>query len=96
MQVLKTEIFSKWLDRLRDIHARAKVLARIERFTTGNPGDVQSLGGGLSEMISYGPGYRVNFTEKREYLIVLIAGGDKRTQSADIRRARQVLKTLTL
>jgi putative addiction module killer protein len=95
--VLKTDYFSKWLDRLRDLKARAKVLARVERFASGNPGDVQALGGGLSEMrIPYGPGYRVYFTEKSGTLVILIAGGDKRTQPADIRHARQILKNIKL
>ena len=95
--VLKTDQFSKWLDRLRDIQARAKVLARIERFASGNPGDVQALGGALFEMrISYGPGYRVYFTEQSGNIVILVAGGDKRTQSADIRRARLILTTLKL
>jgi putative addiction module killer protein len=63
----------------------------------GNPGDVQALGGALFEMrISYGPGYRVYFTEKSGNIVILLAGGDKRTQSADIRRARVNLKTLKL
>jgi len=95
--VLKTDYFSKWLDKLQDLHARAKVLARIERFASGNAGDVKALGGALSEMrISYGPGYRVYFTENSGKIVILLAGGDKRTQSADIRRARLIMKNLIL
>jgi putative addiction module killer protein len=62
-EVRKTDIYIRWLDGLRDIHARARVLARVERLAAGNPGDVKSVGEGVSELrIDYGPGYRVYFT----------------------------------
>lgn len=59
-EIRKTDVFVQWLDGLRDIHARARVLARIERLACGNPGDVKPVGEGVSELrIDYGPGYRV-------------------------------------
>ena len=62
LEIRKTEIFAKWLDALRDVRARARVQVRIERLAAGNPGDVQPIGEGVSEMrIDYGPGYRVYF-----------------------------------
>ena len=60
MEVRKTEVYVKWLDGLRDIRARARVLARVERLAAGNPGDAAPVGEGVSELrINYGPGYRV-------------------------------------
>jgi putative addiction module killer protein len=62
IDVRKTEVFVLWLDGLRDIQARARIQARIERLVTGNPGDVEPVGAGVSELrINYGPGYRVYF-----------------------------------
>ena len=64
IEIRKTEIFAKWLDGLRDIRARARILVRIERLAAGNPGDVKPVGGGISELrIDYGPGYRVYYTK---------------------------------
>ena len=66
IEVRKTEVFSRWLDGLRDIHARARVQARIERLITGNPGDAKPVGEGVSELrVDYGPGYRVYFKKHR-------------------------------
>ena len=79
--VRQTESFARWLTRLRDRRARARILARIDRLAIGNPGDVKPVGGGISEMrIDYGPGYRVYFIERGTALVILLAGGDKRTQ----------------
>jgi len=88
IEVRKTEVFSRWLDGLRDINARARVQARIERLIAGNPGDVKPVGEGVSELrIDYGPGYRVYFKKRGHELIILLAGGDKHTQARDIRNA---------
>jgi putative addiction module killer protein len=88
IDIRKTDIFAEWLDSLRDIHARARVQARIERLAAGNPGDVKSVGEGVSELrIDYGPGYRVYFTRRGKTLVILLAGGSKRTQARDIRVA---------
>ena len=78
--IRKTEAYSQWIDGLRDIQARARVLVRIERLAEGNAGDVRPVGEGVSEMrIDYGPGYRVYYTKRGREVVVLLAGGDKRT-----------------
>lgn len=95
IEIRKTEIFVHWLDGLRDVRARARVQARIERLATGNPGDVQPVGEGVSEMrIDYGPGYRVYFKKVGREIVILLAGGDKRTQSADIKTALRLARNL--
>jgi putative addiction module killer protein len=88
LEVRKTEVFALWLDSLKDLRGRARILARIERLATGNPGDVAPVGSGVSELrIHFGPGYRVYFVKRGKRVIILLAGGDKSTQSADVRRA---------
>jgi putative addiction module killer protein len=95
IEIRKTEAFVKWLDGLRDIRARSRVLARIERLIAGNPGDVKPVGEGVSELrIDYGPGYRVYFVRRGQTLIVLLAGGDKSTQTKDIRTAIRLARNL--
>lgn len=87
-EVRATELYRRWFSRLRDREARAKINVRISRLQLGNPGDVRPVGGGVSELrIDYGPGYRVYFMQRGESLVILLAGGDKRSQAADIRRA---------
>ena len=94
-EVRKTEIYAKWLDGLRDICARARVLVRVERLAIGNPGDVRPVGEGVSELrIDYGPGYRVYFKQQSRTVVVLLAGGDKRTQSRDIETAMRLSRNL--
>ena len=91
METFQTDIFSRWLDGLRDKRAKARVAARIVRIEAGNLGDVRSLGGGVSECkIDYGPGYRLYFTIRRQRLIVLLAGGDKGSQRRDVAVAREL------
>ncbi len=95
MEIRKTDLFAKWLDSLRDLHARARVQARIERLALGNPGDVAPVGEGVSELrINYGPGYRVYFKQRGRELIILLAGGDKRTQASDIKVALRLARNL--
>jgi putative addiction module killer protein len=85
VEVRQTERFVRWLEGLRDLRGRAKVLARIERLIGGNPGDVRPVGSGLSELrINYGPGYRVYYLQRGTTLIILLAGGDKSSQVKDI------------
>lgn len=94
-QIQKTDIFSKWLSKLRDRRAIARILARIESLRQGNAGDSKSLGSGLHELrIHFGPGYRVYFTRKAGLLVLLLCGGDKSSQSKDIARARDILSEL--
>jgi putative addiction module killer protein len=95
IEIRKTEVFAAWLDGLRDIHARARVQARIERLAAGNPGDVKPVGDGVSELrIDYGPGYRVYFRKRGRELIILLAGGDKSSQASDIRTALRLARNL--
>jgi putative addiction module killer protein len=83
-----TDEFDKWLKALRDVQARVRILERIRRLRDGNPGDVKPVGSGVSEMrISYGPSYRLYYTQRGESLIILLCGGDKSTQRKDIGRA---------
>jgi putative addiction module killer protein len=96
VEIRKTEVFAEWLDELRDLRGRARVLARIERLAAVNPGDVKPVGEGVSELrIDYGPGYRVYFKRRGRTLIILLAGGDKSTQSKDIRTALRLARNLS-
>lgn len=96
IEIRKTEVFAQWLDDLRDIQARARVQARIERLAAGNPGDVESVGEGVSELrINYGPGYRVYFKKRGRELIILLAGGDKSTQARDIKATLRLAHNLS-
>ena len=95
IEIRKTELFAKWLDNLSDIKAKARVLVRIERLASGNAGDVKPVGEGISEMrIDYGPGYRVYFLQRGSELIILLAGGDKSSQSRDIKAALRLAQNL--
>jgi len=90
-EVFSSETFDRWLRDLHDMRARARIEARILRLSRGNPGDVKPVGAGVSEMrINYGPGYRVYFTQRGRFVILLLCGGDKRTQQADIDRAIEI------
>lgn len=91
VEIIKSETFDRWLRNLRDIRAQAKVEMRIRRASIGNFGDVKPVGSGVSEMrIDYGPGYRVYFMQHGNLVIVLLCGGDKSTQDADIARAKTI------
>jgi putative addiction module killer protein len=91
--IRRTEAFMKWLNKLADIRARARIIIRIKRLAAGNPGDVKPVGEGVSEMrIDYGPGYRVYYKDTGKEIIVLLCGGDKRTQQADIDKAKALAK----
>ena len=93
--IRKTEVYAQWIDGLRDIRARARVQVRVERLAAGNAGDVRSVGEGVSEMrIDYGPGYRVYYTKHGREVVVLLAGGDKRTQATDIKTALRLARNL--
>jgi len=80
---------------LRDRKARARIDVRIRRLSLGNPGDVKPIGSGVSELrIDYGPGYRVYFVRRGPMLLILLAGGDKRTQERDIKKALELARTV--
>lgn len=87
----ETQNFVKWREGLRDQSALGRVMKRIVRLCCGNAGDHRFLGDGVSEMrIDYGPGYRVYYTEKLREIVILLVGGDKRTQKADIKLAKEL------
>ena len=87
-EIRQTFVFSSWFAGLKDGKARSRIVARIDRLALGNPGDVRPVGSGVSEMrVDYGPGYRIYYFKRSNVVIVLLAGGDKRTQKLDIARA---------
>lgn len=91
---METKEFTNWIDGLKDRKALVRISARIDRLCLGNPGDVKPVGQGVSELrITYGPGYRVYFIRRGSELIVLLAGGDKKTQAKDIKKAKKLAKT---
>lgn len=91
--IQQTESFRQWHAVLRDMRAKIAIARRVERASAGNLGDVRPVGEGVSEMrIDVGAGYRVYFTTRGRTLIVLLVGGDKSTQSADIRQAKIMAK----
>ncbi len=93
--VLQTEEFRGWLDRLRDVRAQARIAARLRLAEAGNLGDWKSVGGEVSEMrVDFGPGYRLYFARRQAVLIIMLAGGDKSSQTRDIKRAQRILKQL--
>ncbi len=93
VEVRQTEVFSSWLRKLRDENARARIQIRIRRLSLGNFGDVKPVGEGVSELrIDYGPGYRVYLLKQGNLLVLLLVGGDKKTQDADIAKAKKLAK----
>ena len=94
-QIKQTNIFSKWLIKLKDVKGKVSILRRIDRMKLGNFGDHKSVGNNISELrITTGPGYRVYYTQKNDEIIVLLIGGDKSSQSDDIKKANEILKEL--
>jgi putative addiction module killer protein len=91
MTIRKTSVYRKWINGLRDSRARYLILTRIKRLEEGNPGDVDSVGDGISELrIHYGPGYRVYYKDTGKEIIILLCGGDKTTQQEDIANAKRI------
>ena len=92
----KTSEFDKWLRKLKDLRAKAKILVRIQKLEQDEHfGDCESVGEGIRELkINYAKGYRVYFREKNSKIIVLLIGGDKSTQQNDIQRAKEIWKLL--
>lgn len=94
-EVRQTEVFSKWLRKLGDRRARARIQTRIDRLQLGLAGDVRPVGEAVSELrIDYGPGYRVYFVQRGKELVVLLVGGDKHTQERDIKTALELAREL--
>lgn len=93
VNVIKSATFDVWLTRLKDRAAARRINARIDRLAMGNPGDVKPVGDGVTEMrLTYGPGYRVYFTQQGDQFVVLLCGGDKSTQRRDIVRAKAIAR----
>ena len=95
IEIRKTELFAQWIDGLKDIRARARIQVRVERLAAGNAGNVKPVGEGVSELrIDYGPGYRVYFKKIGRTVVILLVGGDKRTQGRDIKTALRLARNL--
>jgi putative addiction module killer protein len=95
IEIRQTETYARWIASLDDDRARARIEVRIYRLALGNAGDVKPVGEGVSELrIDYGPGYRVYLTRRAKALVILLCGGDKRTQSKDIATAKALARQL--
>jgi putative addiction module killer protein len=91
MKVLRSEAYAQWIDNLKDLAGRARVLMRVDRLIHGNPGNHRNLTEGVSELkIDVGPGYRVYYSIRGDELLLLLAGGSKATQARDIARALEL------
>ncbi len=95
IEIHKTEAFERWFTGLRDRRVVARIKSRIDRLQIGLMGDIKPVGEGVSEMrIDYGPGYRIYFVQRGREVVILLAGGDKRTQSRDIEKALELARML--
>jgi len=95
VEIRQTVVFAEWFESLRDRQARARIDVRIRRLSLGNPGDVKPVGEGISELrVDYGSGYRIYFVQRGSALVILLAGGDKRSQNRDIRRAIELARSI--
>ena len=91
--IKKTDVFKKWMKKLKDHIGKAHINRRIDRLERGNPGDVEPIGEGCSEMkIDYGPGYRVYYKDTGKEIIIILCGGDKSTQQNDIKKAKRLAR----
>lgn len=95
IEVRETDKYAEWFSSLRDRQARTRIDKRIRRLALGNPGDVKPVGEGVSELrIDYGPGYRIYYTQRGKTLVILLAGGDKRSQIHDVELALELARGL--
>jgi putative addiction module killer protein len=95
IQVRQTDEYVAWFEKLRDLEAKARILARIRRLSLGNFGDIKPVGEGVSELrITYGPGYRIYVKREGDVLVILLVGGDKSSQKRDIERAKALAQGL--
>ncbi|GHT94255.1 addiction module antitoxin RelB [Spirochaetia bacterium] len=93
-KIRRSSEYKKWIKNLKDVRARARIFTRVKRLSEGNPGDSEPAGEGISEMrIDYGPGYRVYYKDTGKEIVLLLCGGDKRTQTRDIARAKDIFKS---
>lgn len=91
VEILTTQVFDRWLRKLKDRQARLRIVERIDRLAHGNPGDTKTVGQGVWELrLTYGPGYRVSYLQDGDKLVLLLCGGDKSTQQTDINRAHEL------
>ena len=94
-EIRETETYKKWFAALNDTRAKTRINIRVKRLAINNPGDVKPAGEGISEMrVDYGPGYRVYFKDTGKEIIILLCGGDKKTQDNDINKAKELWKNL--
>jgi putative addiction module killer protein len=92
-EIRRSSVYSKWFIGLRDSRAQYRIGVRIRRLAMGNPGDVKPVGEGISEMkIDYGQGYRIYYKDTGKEIIILLCGGDKRTQQTDITEAKKIAR----
>jgi len=95
MTIRETDVYAKWFSRLRDVVARSRILVRLRRVSLGNFGEYRELGDDVCELkFHFGPGYRVYYTIRNGELVILLAGGDKSTQSRDIAKAKILARSL--
>lgn len=93
--IYTTEVFDKWFSKLKDQQAKKRIQVRIDRVEDGNFGDSEPIGEGVSELrFFFGSGYRVYYCQQGQSVVILLAGGDKSTQSKDIKLALQLAKEL--
>ncbi|HSW03926.1 type II toxin-antitoxin system RelE/ParE family toxin [Aquabacterium sp.] len=93
MRIEKTDEYSRWLDALKDLTGRARILMRVDRLVHGNPGQHRNLSDGVSELkVDFGPGYRVYYSQRGDRLLLLLIGGDKASQQKDIAAAIRLAK----
>lgn len=94
MRVEKTDEYRDWIDNLKDLAGRARILMRVDRLVHGNPGPHRNLTHGVSELkVDAGPGYRVYYRQRGDHFLLLLIGGDKSTQTRDIARAIRLAQT---
>ncbi len=95
IEIRQTAEYESWFEKLRDLQAKARILARIRRLSLGNLGDIKPVGEGVSELrITYGPGYRIYVKQQGDVLVILLVGGDKSSQKRDIERAKELARDL--
>ena len=95
MTIREAEAYSKWFARLRDTVAKARILVRLRRMSLGNLGEYRELGDDVCELkFHFGPGYRVYYTIRNGEIVILLAGGDKSSQSRDIEKAKELARGL--